>query len=514
MAQASRANTSLRKVANLSSILPRRWLLIYGPHHAAGRFRHDAPIERRPIHLRPPDHGQLRKAPPKPLHPPEPHDPVDVAAMLRDRVRPCSRCTSRRCWSRRGCRRSGAVHRRAGAGVLPTVLIAGRSPVGWSVGQPVGEHQPAARPWPGAWMRSPAGGGRGDQSGSPPSTRSAGPAPPPKPRFRAGHHHGYALATLGFGMLVHPTWAALPGYLVLVWWWERSCRSGRPFPALNPVLPTVGDGGHHSWRLRFVADTAQDGLLRVITRPWWLLPGISLSPSGDGAGQSAVISGPAGWWHGRPRAVGAAWCSGGAGACTAHRLHPQSPPPVMGAWSVYVATVVVGVGPTSTCRHRRRRCCGGRAAIGVAVIAQALAATVMPASHTGFCRAVLEVPFAMWAARIRPAARDRDDAGRVLGAGVPGALSFGIGGQRRSPAGPAVSRRWPSPVRYCRSRSNPGGLEHLPDHRHWFTRPRGAPCRSSCELSSSTNSGRLLRQHQKPAQLGGRDVGHGNCRDW
>ena len=28
--------------------------------------------------------ASLRKAPPKPLHPPEPHDPADVAAMLRE----------------------------------------------------------------------------------------------------------------------------------------------------------------------------------------------------------------------------------------------------------------------------------------------------------------------------------------------------------------------------------------------------------------------------------------------
>ena len=64
------------------------------------------------------------------------------------------------------------------------------------------------------------------------------------------------------------------------------------------------------------------------------------------------------------------------------------------------------------------------AAIGVAVIAQALAATVLPASHTGFVGAVLEVPFAMWAARIKtspPAIVMLLAAFRAL---VPGALSF------------------------------------------------------------------------------------------
>ena len=50
---------------------------------------------------------------------------------------------------------------------------------------------------------------------------------------------GYIITTLGFGMVINPTWASLWGYVFLGAVVGAIVMLGRPFPTLNAVLPTL-----------------------------------------------------------------------------------------------------------------------------------------------------------------------------------------------------------------------------------------------------------------------------------
>jgi uncharacterized membrane protein YjjP (DUF1212 family) len=81
---------------------------------------------------------------------------------------------------------------------------------------------------------------------------------------------GYTITTLGFGMVINPTWASLWGYVFLGAVVGSIAMLGRPFPTLNAVLPTLAATVVTVLATWFVADAANDGLLRVISPPWWL----------------------------------------------------------------------------------------------------------------------------------------------------------------------------------------------------------------------------------------------------
>ncbi len=91
------------------------------------------------------------------------------------------------------------------------------------------------------------------------------------------------------------------------------------------------------------------------------------------------------------------------GVQVAGKVYPQSPSAQMGAWSLYVAIVVVGFGLYVYLSAPRGSLVWLIAAIAVALVGQELAGKVMSASHSGFVGAILVVPFAMLAARIKTA---------------------------------------------------------------------------------------------------------------
>lgn len=366
----------------------------------------------------------LRKAPPKPLNPPEPHDPAAVAAMLREigiallEVHQPTPLVSGRLQEIAAQYTSEPVQ----VVVLPTVLMVQVGSVGYEVGRSMTtslQLDMAGRIDEIAGLAAAGAISPADAVDAIARARTL------EPRFGPiTTTAGYALATLGFGMLVHPTWAALPGYLFLGLVVGAIVQIGRPFPSLNPVLPTLSAMVVTILATWFVADTAHDGLLQVITPALVaLLPGISLTVSAMELASSQVISGAS-------RLVAAlaqlALLVFGVaqGLHFAHQVHPSTPPSLMGAWSLYVAIVVVAIGLYVYLSAPPASLLWLIAAIGVAVIAQALAANVMPASHTGFVGAVLEVPFAMWVARIKTSPPAIVMMLAAFWALVPGALSF------------------------------------------------------------------------------------------
>ena len=87
---------------------------------------------------------------------------------------------------------------------------------------------------------------------------------------------GYTITTLGFGMVINPTWASLWGYVFLGTVVGVIVMLGRPFPTLNAVLPTLAAAVVTTLATWFVADAANDGLLRVISPPLVaILPGLA-----------------------------------------------------------------------------------------------------------------------------------------------------------------------------------------------------------------------------------------------
>ncbi|BBZ78244.1 hypothetical protein MANY_35810 [Mycolicibacterium anyangense] len=235
---------------------------------------------------------------------------------------------------------------------------------------------------------------------------------------------GYAVTTVGFGMVINPTWASLPGYLFLGLVVGAIVQLGRPFPGLNPMLPTLSATIVTVLATWFVADTANDGLLRVIAPALVAtLPGMALTIGAMELAASQIISGASRLMYGMAQLAllvfGVAL-----GVQVAGEVYPQSPSAQMGPWSLYVAIVVVGIGLYVYLSAPRGSLLWLIAAIAVALVGQELAGKVMSAAHSGFVGAILVVPFAMLAARIKTAPPAVVMMLAAFWSLVPGALSF------------------------------------------------------------------------------------------
>jgi uncharacterized membrane protein YjjB (DUF3815 family) len=112
------------------------------------------------------------------------------------------------------------------------------------------------------------------------------------------------------------------------------------------------------------------------------------------------------------------------GVQIAGEVYPQTPSAQMGSWSLYVAIVVVGIGLYVYLSAPRGSLVWLIAAIAVALVGQELAGRVMSESHSGFVGAILVVPFAMLAARIKTSPPAVVMMLAAFWSLVPGALSF------------------------------------------------------------------------------------------
>ncbi len=235
---------------------------------------------------------------------------------------------------------------------------------------------------------------------------------------------GYAITTVGFGMVINPSWTALSGYLFLGLVVGGIIQAARPFPSLTPVLPVIASMTVTILAVWFVDAVAQDGLLRVISPALVAtLPGMSLTIGAMELASSQIISGASRMVYGMSQLVllifGVA-----IGLHIAGDPIPETPSAVMGPWSLYVAIIVVSVGLYIYLSAPRGSLPWLIAAIGVVLLAQAAATSVMAPSHSGFVGAIVGVPFSMLASRLRTS----PPAIVMMLAGfwslVPGALSF------------------------------------------------------------------------------------------
>ena len=235
---------------------------------------------------------------------------------------------------------------------------------------------------------------------------------------------GYTITTLGFGMVINPTWASLWGYVFLGAVVGLILLLGRPFPTLNAVLPTVAAALVTALATWFVADAANDGLLRVISPPLVaILPGLALTIAAMELASAQVISGASRLIYGVAQ-LSLLVFGVGLGIHLAGRVAPQQPSPQMGAWSLYVAVVVIAIGLYIYLSAPRGSLLWLMAAVGVALVGQKVGGLFLSPTHSGAVGAFLVVPFAMLGSRIKTSPPAIVMMLAAFWALVPGALSF------------------------------------------------------------------------------------------
>lgn len=250
---------------------------------------------------------------------------------------------------------------------------------------------------------------------------------------------GYAVTSVGFGMVINPTWAALPGYLLLGLVVGTVVQLSRPFPSLAPVLPTIAAAIVTVMAIEFVDATANDGLLRVISPALVAtLPGMSLTIGAMELASSQIIAGSSRLVYGMSQL--ALLVFGVAiGVHVAGEVQPQTPSTLMGSWSLYLAIVVVSLGLRVYLSAPPGSLWWLMAAIAVALLSQAAAGNIMSPSHSGFVGAAVAVPFSMIAARIKTSPPAIVMMLASFWSLVPGALSFEAVGEAAAGGGPGVT---------------------------------------------------------------------------
>lgn len=235
---------------------------------------------------------------------------------------------------------------------------------------------------------------------------------------------GYVITTLGFGMVINPTWASLWGYVFLGAVVGVIVILGRPFPTLTAVLPTLAATVVTVLATWFVADAANDGLLRVISPPLVaILPGLSLTIAAMELSSAQIISGASRLIYGVTQLMLLVF-GVGIGIHVAGRVAPQPPSPQMGSWALYVAIIVIAIGLYIYLSAPTGSLVWLALAVGVALIGQQVGGLFMSPTHSGAVGAFLVVPFAMLGARIKTSPPAIVMMLAAFWALVPGSLSF------------------------------------------------------------------------------------------
>lgn len=257
------------------------------------------------------------------------------------------------------------------------------------------------------------------------AAREAADARKTEPRFGpAVTIVGYTITTVGFGMVINPTWASLWGYVFLGTVVGGIVMLGRPFPTLNPVLPVVAAATVTLLATWFVADAANDGLLRVVTPPLVaMLPGLALTIAAMELASSQIISGATRLIYGVTQLMLLVF-GVGLGVHLGPQLEPQQPSAQMGPWSLYAAVVVVSIGLYIYLSAPKGSMLWLGLAVAVALIGQKLGGLILSPTHAGAVGAFLVVPFAVLGSRIKTSPPAIVMMLAAFWALVPGGLSF------------------------------------------------------------------------------------------
>lgn len=377
----------------------------------------------------------IRKTPPAALAPPDTYDPMEVAAMLREigialvEVAQPTPVVEARLLHIAGRYTSQPVRVVA----LPTVLMIQIGDDGYQI---EGSTRSSLQLDAAGRIDAIAGLAAAGAISPADAVKAVEAARTMPPRFGSlATIAGYAVTTVGFGMVINPTWSALPGYLFLGLVVGAIVQMSRPYPSLTPILPTLAAMVVTILAITFVDATANDGLLRVISPALVAtLPGMSLTIGAMELASSQIVSGSSRLVYGLSQ-LAMLLFGVAIGLHVAGYVAPQTPGALMGSWSLYVAIVVVSLGLYIYLSAPPGSLFWLMASIAVALLAQSAAGNVMSASHSGFVGAFLAVPFAMLAARIKTSPPAIVMMLAAFWSLVPGALSFEAVGEAAAGGG-------------------------------------------------------------------------------
>lgn len=251
-----------------------------------------------------------------------------------------------------------------------------------------------------------------------------------KPRFGpAATVLGYAVTTVGFGMISNPSWPSLWAYGFLGAAVGVVLMLDRPFPSLSPVLPTLAATVVTMLANGFVDEATNQNMLRIIAPALVaVLPGIPLTLGAMELASSSLIAGASRLVYGVVQLMLIVF-----GVSLGLRIfgHPGPPEPAMllGPWSFYVAILVIAIGLYVHLSAPRGSLVWLMAAIAVAMLGQKIGGLFLSPAHAGAIGAFLVVPFATVASRIRTSPPAIVMMLSAFWALVPSSLSFESMGQ-------------------------------------------------------------------------------------
>lgn len=367
---------------------------------------------------------KIRKEIPEALGPDANHDDVEVAAMLRELGIALIECNQPTNLVEARLRAIAAryTNEKVRVMVLPTALVV-------QVGNVAYEVETAVRPTTQLNLaaRIDALAELAEVGAITPAdaAREAAIARTTPPRFGpVATVIGYTVTTLGFGMVINPTWASLWGYVFLGAVVGAITLLGRPFPLLNAILPTLAAAVVTLLATWFVADAANDGLLRVISPPLVaMLPGLALTIAAMELASGQVVGGASRLIYGVAQLMLLVF-GVGLGLHVGAYLEPQQQSAQMGSWALYVAVVVISLGLYVYLSAPKGSLLWLMMAVAVALIGQKVGGLFLSATHSGAVGAFLVVPFAMLGARIKTSPPAIVMMLAAFWALVPGALSF------------------------------------------------------------------------------------------
>ncbi len=246
-----------------------------------------------------------------------------------------------------------------------------------------------------------------------------------KPRFGSlAILFGYIVTTLGFGIVINPAWTALWAYVFLGAVVGAVVVVGGRVPTLSAIIPSLSAALVTMLAIWFVADAAGDQLLRIIAPALVAtLPGLSMTIGAMELAGGSIMAGSSRLVYGIVQLMLLAF-GVAIGVAVAGSVDPHVPTGRMGPMSFYLAIIVIGVGLYFYLSAPRGSLVWITAAVAVALVGQKVGGLFLSSAHSGALGALLVLPFAVFAARMKTAPPLFVMLLAAFWSLVPGALGF------------------------------------------------------------------------------------------
>lgn len=216
---------------------------------------------------------------------------------------------------------------------------------------------------------------------------------------------GHTLLTLGFGLALNPTLAALPAYVLLGAWVGLLLQVGRRVPTLREVMPIVAAISVTILTNAFLAEAVGDEPLRVLAPPLVsFLPGQLLTTAAFELTNSQIVAGASRAVYGIAQLMMLAF--GVAVGTSIVGDFPQAAvDPALGFWAPVAGVLLTAVGFTLFTSAPKGSLRWFVVMLAIVFTVQQLAGLLMRSELTGFFGALVIIPLARLVARAEKAPR-------------------------------------------------------------------------------------------------------------